>query len=183
MDVALVNPSDIERICCFSGYRPEKLPWGYDEADPGCVRLRLALFQEICLLARKGTARTFLCGMAMGVDLWCAAAVVAVKELFPEWGVRLVAVLPYEGQADAWPERVYLQYGTFRALADREVVLSPHYRPGCMQRRDRFLVNHAATLLAVYDGQPGGTQYTVGYACRKNRRVLILDPATGKRTQ
>ena len=19
---------------CFSGYRPEKLPWGYDECDP-----------------------------------------------------------------------------------------------------------------------------------------------------
>lgn len=23
---------------CFSGYRPEKLPWGEDESDPGAPR-------------------------------------------------------------------------------------------------------------------------------------------------
>ena len=24
-----------EKTCCFTGHRPDKLPWGEDEADPG----------------------------------------------------------------------------------------------------------------------------------------------------
>ena len=27
-------------ICCFTGHRPEKLPWGTDESDPRCVKLK-----------------------------------------------------------------------------------------------------------------------------------------------
>ena len=29
-----------ERTCCFTGHRPEKLPWGWDEEDPRCRRLK-----------------------------------------------------------------------------------------------------------------------------------------------
>ena len=29
-----------ERTCCFTGHRPEKLPWGWDEGDPRCRRLK-----------------------------------------------------------------------------------------------------------------------------------------------
>ena len=26
--------------CCFTGHRPGKLPWGYDETDPRCLDLK-----------------------------------------------------------------------------------------------------------------------------------------------
>ena len=29
---------------CFSGYRPEKLPWGGDESDPRCAVLKKRLY-------------------------------------------------------------------------------------------------------------------------------------------
>ena len=29
--------------CCFSGYRPGKLPWGNDENDPRCRALKARL--------------------------------------------------------------------------------------------------------------------------------------------
>ena len=36
-----------EKTCCFSGHRPERLPWGTMEGTPGCAalktRLRLAV--------------------------------------------------------------------------------------------------------------------------------------------
>ena len=32
---------------CFSGYRPEKLPWGYDEDDPRCAALKERLRQAV----------------------------------------------------------------------------------------------------------------------------------------
>ena len=26
--------------CCFTGHRPEKLPWGGDERDPRCLEIK-----------------------------------------------------------------------------------------------------------------------------------------------
>ena len=42
-----------------------------------------------------------------------------------------------------------------------------------MQRRDRYMVDHASLLIAAFDGTPGGTRYTMQYAM--SRRVSIVD--------
>ena len=46
-----------------------------------------------------------------------------------------------------------------------------------MQERNRYLVDRAQTLLAVYDGAPGGgTEYTVRYAQSRDRRIILVRP-------
>ena len=30
--------------CCFTGHRPGKLPWRYDEEDPRCAALKKRIF-------------------------------------------------------------------------------------------------------------------------------------------
>ena len=42
-----------------------------------------------------------------------------------------------------------------------------------MQRRDRYMVDHASLLIAAFDGSAGGTRYTVEYALR--RLVSVVD--------
>ncbi len=32
-----------ETTCCFTGHRPEKLPWREDEGDPRCLELKARL--------------------------------------------------------------------------------------------------------------------------------------------
>ena len=59
------------------------------------------------------------------------------------------------------------------AACDYETVVSAQYTPHCMHRRDRYMVDHASLLIAVFDGTPGGTQYTMQYAM--SRRVSIVD--------
>ena len=54
-----------------------------------------------------------------------------------------------------------------------ETLVSAQYSPTCMQRRDRYMVDHAALLIAAFDGTAGGTRYTVEYAMR--RRISIVD--------
>ena len=44
-----------------------------------------------------------------------------------------------------------------------------------MQRRNRHMVDNASVLLAVYDGDGGGTGYTVAYALQQKRKVIRLD--------
>ncbi len=53
--------------CAFTGHRPSKLPWKYNETDPRCVLLKTVLTAQIEKLAKAGTTN-FLSGMALGTD-------------------------------------------------------------------------------------------------------------------
>ena len=53
-------------------------------------------------------------------------------------------------------------------------VVSSHYTPYCMQRRDRYMVDHAALVIAVFDGTSGGTRYTIDYAIKKGVPIADL---------
>lgn len=48
------------------------------------------------------------------------------------------------------------------------------YVPGCMQQRNRYMVDHCDLLLAVHDGVSGGTQSTLTYAFSHQINVVIL---------
>ena len=64
---------------CFSGYRPEKLPWGYDEDDPRCAALKERLRQAVTDACEQGY-RHFICGMARGVDTYCGEITLALRD-------------------------------------------------------------------------------------------------------
>lgn len=72
----------IERCCAFTGHRPRKFPWGYNEADGRCVTLKETLAKEIAKLVDAGYT-DFLSGMAEGTDAWAALAVLALKKKIP----------------------------------------------------------------------------------------------------
>ena len=87
----------VERCCAFTGHRPKKFPWGYDETDVRCVALKRTLSGQIATLVDAGYT-DFLSGMAEGSDTWAALAVFALKKENP--ALKLHCVLPCEGQAD-----------------------------------------------------------------------------------
>ena len=165
----------IERCCAFTGHRPRKFPWGYNEADARCVALKETLAKEIAKLVNAGYT-DFFSGMAEGTDTWAALAVLALKKENP--ALRLHCVLPCEGQADEWSASAQELYHSILAQADEVVYVSREYRDGCMLKRNRYLVDHAACLLAVYNGERrGGTAMTVRYARKMGREVIVLNPA------
>ena len=43
-----------EKTCCFTGHRAAKLPWGHNEADARCVRLKRELYSAISRLYAIG---------------------------------------------------------------------------------------------------------------------------------
>ena len=47
----------IERCCAFTGHRPKKFPWGYDETDARCVTLKRMLSKQIATLV--GSVNSF----------------------------------------------------------------------------------------------------------------------------
>lgn len=115
--------------------------------------------------------------MAEGSDTWSALTVLNLKKENP--ALKLHCVLPCEGQSDKWPALARELYFSILEQSDDVVYVSQGYDKDCMLKRNRYLIEHAACLLAVYNGEwRGGTAMTVRYAQKLGREIIILDPHT-----
>lgn len=161
------------KTCSFTGHRPQKLPFGFDEADPRCVAFKQRIREAIEGLIGEGYA-LFVSGGAMGFDMFAAEAVLALKAKYP-W-IMLEMVSPYDGQADRWPEAYRLRRDQLLRGADIVTATGHSYDKGSLFRRNRYLVNRADLVLAAFDGQSGGTAMTVGYAREKGVPVRVILP-------
>lgn len=161
-----------EQTCCFTGHRPDKLPWGSDETDPRCAALKASMQREIEGLYRRGF-RHFISGMARGADLYFAEAVLEMRARCP--GLTLEGAVPCLSQAKRWPEQERRRWRRILDRADLETVVQQEYDRWCMHRRDRYMVDRSAAILAAFNGASGGTMYTLNYAMGKGLEILLLD--------
>lgn len=164
----------LDNCCAFTGHRPHKFPWKYDEADSRCVALKAVLTEQITTLANAGFTQ-FLSGMAEGADMWSALAVLNLREKNP--AIKLHCILPCKEQADKWAASSQDLYHSILDQADSIVYVSRTRHKNCMLDRNRFLVDHAAALLAIYNGEwRGGTAATMRYARKMGREIIVIDP-------
>ena len=167
--------------CAFTGHRPHKLPWRYNEADERCVALKAALKKQITALVEAGVT-DFYSGGADGTDCWAALIVLELRKEAPT--LKLHLILPHEGQADKWSDTAQERYRSILDQADSVEYVSQEYYDGCMLDRNHRLVEASGLLLAVYNGEwRGGTAATVRYARKLQRKVLILHPVSLKMTK
>jgi uncharacterized phage-like protein YoqJ len=157
--------------CCFTGHRPGKLPWGTNEEDPRCIALRGRMQDAVEEAYRQGITH-FICGMAQGCDLYFCEIALTLREKHPD--VTVEAAIPCPTQADGWEASQKERYDRLVSACDYETVVQQVYGPGCMQRRNRYMVDHAALLIAVCTGVPGGTVKTVEYALRRGLTIVDL---------
>ena len=141
--------------------------------------LRDAAKTKVKLLYAMGIT-DYYCGMAIGFDLLAAEVVLSLKTTLPK--LRLVAVVPYRGQSDAWSKIEQERHAAVLAKADEVIVLSERYFKGCLLRRNDFMLSHVCGVVAYFDGQPkGGTFYTCREARRKHLDIINLcHPQTSK---
>ncbi len=158
---------------CFTGYRPKKLPWGENEDDPRCIALKRKLADKIAAAYAQGY-RTFISGMAQGVDTYAAEAVLALAKAAHD--LELVCAVPSPGYALTLPKAHRARYESIILGASRCAVCSERDGRDSMARRNRYMVDNSSLVIAVYDGQRGGTHNTVAYAKEKGRDVLTLLP-------
>ena len=77
-------------------------------------------------------------------------------------------------QASRWNASEQKAYREMLSSADQVLYISDTYFPGCMQKRNRFLVDHADSCLCYMLYCRGGTWNTVSYAYDMNRRIRNL---------
>ena len=103
---------------------------------------------------------------ALGFDMLAAEEVISLKVELPN--LKLIAVIPYDGQNERWSAREQDRYWDILDKADDAILLSKHYFNGCLLRRNDYMLSHSCGLIAFFDGKPkGGTFYT----CRKAKSM------------
>ena len=146
----------------FTGHRPEKIINPFVENSEEVNMIKLELHNAIVRAIDDGHT-TFLCGMAMGVDIWAGEIVLGLKRQFKD--LKLVAVVPFPQQANSWPQEWRIRFRDLLEKADEVVMVCEEYDRDCFFQRNRYLVDHSSRLIAVYNQERvGGTAYTVRYA-------------------
>lgn len=143
--------------CCFTGHR--LIP---KAQLPGILQ---RLNAQVDAAIAQGTD-TFISGGALGFDQ-LAALVVLNKRDDEHQPVRLIIAQPCRDQSKGWRAKEQQLYQSILNRADQVVCLSERYFNGCMQMRNRYMVDHADQVIACMERLQGGTAQTVNYALKK----------------
>lgn len=166
-------------ILAATGHRPERANiHGMEKQDLDSYLIELATWWLDANVPVKHDAVCWI-GGAEGWDL-------AVGEACANLGIQIGLAVPHlrwwenfskidKMRADAlWRRQVHGWPPTNKRLFVAE---SPTNTRGLNFIRDRYMVDQADKIIALYDEQPtGGTAYTVGYARKQHKPVVNLWP-------
>ena len=150
--------------CCFTGHRDiSAISYSQlaDRVEPILMRLIDNGYEY------------FACGGALGFDTFAASYISSLKMRgFP---VKLVLMLPCRDQAAKWDEFNRYVYNNLLGRADEILYISQNYYPGCMQKRNRALVDASSACICYLTAAGGsGTRQTVEYAAKKGLSMINI---------
>lgn len=160
----MINNYNINETVAFTGHR---------SIDPSKVqKVKQELRAKVKALYAQGV-RYYLSGMALGFDMLAAEEILSLKAELPS--LKLIAVIPFDGQCNRWNYRDQGRYKRILAAADDSIILSDGFFKGCYLKRNDFMIDHSCRLIAYYDGgYKGGTFYTFKNAKAKGKDIINL---------
>lgn len=171
-ELEILNKEMSKYVCCFTGHRPDKLPWGYNEKDIRCIEMKKRLFFEIEKTILGGY-KIFLCGMALCFDMICAETLLKLKKKYKH--IKLIGAIPCKNQDCRWNDAQRVRYQKLLSrLDDIRCIYDEYNGYKCMLERNEYMVNNSSKIIALYNGEPGGTKRTLEYAKKQNLSITIL---------
>lgn len=149
---------------CFTGHRPEKLSWSEKEVIAW-------LDAEIRKAIGDGFV-TFIPGMARVVDIWAAEIVLRLRDEGKP--IQLICASPFEGFERSWSEDCKQRYIAVMRQADIVKCVCQGYSRSCFQIRNEWMVDRSARVIAVYNGEAGGTRNTLKYAHNHSKEIMSI---------
>ena len=152
------------RRVCFTGHRPEKLTLSETDVKAG-------LTEQIQKAVSEGYT-SFITGMAKGVDLWAGEIVADLRDSGID--IKLIAASPYEGFGKGWSPEWQSLCQEISQRADLVKYVCPGYNKGCFMTRNKWMVDHSNLVIAVFNGEKGGTKNTIDYARKQGIEVRLI---------
>ena len=156
MSELLINPN---KTACFTGHR-----------------ILSSLFNKTKLKSRileliSEEYDTFLVGMAIGFDTEAFKVLLEIKKEIP---LRIIACIPCLNQQARFNLKQKKEYEFLLSKADDQIVITKEYTPGCMNKRNKFMVDYSSAVIAHLTRENGGTANTVAYAIKSGRKVIYV---------
>lgn len=149
--------------CCFTGHR--QISHGELET------IKKQTEAKVSELINNGVD-TFMAGGALGFDTVAALTVLKLKLGHPE--IKLILALPCREQTKFWKPEDIETYEKINEMADEVACLSERYTRSCMFARNRYMVDNSDFVIAYCKKQTGGSAYTVEYAKKHGKTVILL---------
>ncbi len=149
---------DILTTCAFTGHRILKKDFNEDKLS------------SIIDTVIKNGYKTFLVGMAWGFDLKAFEILLTKKNQ----NIDIIACVPCKNQEMYFNKIEKEKYINYLSKADKIVYVAEEYFDGCMQKRNRYLVDNSSLLIAYIYSNFGGTKNTVSYAEKKQKNIIYI---------
>lgn len=164
MSTVLHSEPSKKNTCLFTGHRNIAMDESLEEQVKDTVRSAYA-----------AGYRHFISGGAMGFDLLAAVAVINLRAReLPD--ITLTLALPHFAHHRKWPKRCITVFANVLGSADQVVYVSTDYVPGCMHKRNRYMVSRSSLCIAYCGKDKGGTAYTIRCAENEGAQVINLFP-------
>jgi len=150
--------------CCFTGHR---------DISAMSFEQMMERLEPLGQRLLKNGYEYFICGGAIGFDTFAATYVCSLKKRgFP---AKLVLMLPCKDQTAKWGHYDKMVYDGLLQRADEVIWLAESYYSGCMQARNRAMVDaSSACICYLHSESHSGTRQTVDYAMRKGVAVVNI---------
>ena len=164
--------------CAVIGQNSMRFPWGFDEEDKFCSKMKMELAQQIMVL-RQGGVSQFLVACDCGVGLYAAEIVNGLR--MTDHDLMLLCYTPHEEQATKWAPYLRERYFDMLINCTCMSAVCEVGVPDAQFHAYRQIIDLADVVLAVYDrdtpptgsAEDSALDYAVDTA---HKPVLVLDP-------
>lgn len=135
--------------CAVMGQHPLRFPWGFDEEDDRCRKLKIELAQQIMMLRQNGVSQ-FLTACDCGVGLYAAELVNGLRAT-TDHDLMLICYTPHEEQATKWAPYLRERYFTMLEKCTYISAVCEVGAPDAQLHAYKKVIDLADVVLGVYD--------------------------------
>lgn len=163
--------------CAIIGQHPMSFPWGFDEEDESCGKMKMELAQQIMVLRQNGVSQ-FLVACDCGVGLYAAEIINGLRTT--DRDLMLLCYTPHEEQATKWAP--YLRERYFDVLEKCTYIsaVCEVGAPDAQLRTYKKIIDLADVVLCVYDADIPATSSAedraLAYAEGQHKSLVLLHP-------
>lgn len=163
--------------CAVMGQHPLRFPWGFDEEDASCAKMKIELAQQIMVLRQSGVSQ-FLTACDCGVGLYAAEIINGLRTT--DHDLMLLCYTPHEEQATKWAPFLRERYFTMLEQCTLISAVCEVGAPDAQLHAYKKIIDLADVMLAVYDGNTPATgsaeDRALTYAEGQHKSLVLLHP-------
>ena len=164
--------------CAIIGQHPMRFPWGFDEEDESCGKMKMELAQQIMVLRQNGVSQ-FLVACDCGVGLYAAEIVNGLRAT-TDHDLMLICYTPHEEQATKWAPYLRERYFTMLENCTHISAVCEVGAPDAQLRTYKKIIDLADVVLCVYDTDIPATSSAedraLAYAEGQHKSLVLLHP-------